>query len=162
MKDFIQNLQFDMPLEPRRAFFEGRTNGICLFKEMTENEQIHYVDFTSFYLWTNKYCEVPTGYWNSYKRSSDRPITQWLLRPHQVYHFTSYLPLSSRSPVLCSRQTNVPLCTTCAENLRQTPCEHSEEERMLSGTWCSIEIHKALQLGYQMIRLVEVRHFPQK
>lgn len=55
-----------------------------------------------------------------------------------------------------------PLCRTCAETLQQTPCEHSEEQRMLSGTWCSIEIDKALDLGYQMIRMVEVWHFSQK
>lgn len=33
---------------------------------------------------------------------------------------------------------------------------------MLSGTWCSIQIHKALQLGYQMIQMVEVWIFSQK
>ena len=32
----------------------------------------------------------------------------------------------------------------------------------LSGTWCSIEIHKALQLGYRMIQMVEVWNFSQK
>ena len=33
---------------------------------------------------------------------------------------------------------------------------------MLSGTWCSIEIHKALQLGHRMIQMVEVCIFSQK
>ena len=33
---------------------------------------------------------------------------------------------------------------------------------MLSGTWCSIQIHKALQLGYRMIQMVEVWIFSQK
>ena len=33
---------------------------------------------------------------------------------------------------------------------------------MLSGTWCSIEIHKAMQLGYRMIQMVEVWNFSQK
>lgn len=55
-----------------------------------------------------------------------------------------------------------PLYRTCAENLQQTPCQHSEEEWMLSSTWCSIQIHKALQLGYQMIQMVEVWIFFQK
>ena len=55
-----------------------------------------------------------------------------------------------------------PLYRTCAENLQQTPCERSEEEWMLSGTWCSIEIHKAFQLGYRMIQMVEVWNFSQK
>ncbi|KAL9977100.1 hypothetical protein ACROYT_G014471 [Oculina patagonica] len=34
MRDFIQNLKFDTPLEPRDAFFGGRTNATCLFKEV--------------------------------------------------------------------------------------------------------------------------------
>ena len=55
-----------------------------------------------------------------------------------------------------------PLCRTCAENLQETPCEHSEEERMLSGTWCSIEIQKVLDVGYQELRMIEVWHFPNK
>lgn len=33
---------------------------------------------------------------------------------------------------------------------------------MLSGTWCSIQIHKALQPGYRMIQMVEVWIFSQK
>ena len=33
---------------------------------------------------------------------------------------------------------------------------------MLSGTWCSIQIHKVLQLGYRMIQMVEVWIFSQK
>ena len=55
-----------------------------------------------------------------------------------------------------------PLYRTCAETLQQTPCQHSEEEWMLSGTWCSIQIHKALQPGYRMIQMVEVWIFSQK
>ena len=54
------------------------------------------------------------------------------------------------------------LCKTCAENLQQSPCEHNEKEHMLSGTWCSIEIEKALDLGYHMVRMIEVWHFPKK
>lgn len=55
-----------------------------------------------------------------------------------------------------------PLCRACAENLQETPCEHSKEEHMLSGTWCSIEIGKALDRGYRVIRMVEVWHFLSK
>ena len=54
-----------------------------------------------------------------------------------------------------------PLCRTCAVNLQETPCEHNEEERM-SGTWCSIEIQKALDIGYRVVRMVEVWHFPRE
>ena len=52
-----------------------------------------------------------------------------------------------------------PLCRTCAENLQQTPCEHSETERTLSGTWLSTEIQKACELSYLVGKLIEVWHF---
>lgn len=39
-------------LDPREAFFGGRTNAITLYYEGTAK----YVDFTSLYPWVNKYC----------------------------------------------------------------------------------------------------------
>ena len=62
MKDFVRNLNLDTPLEPRHGFFGGRTNAVSLYKEVADEEKIHYVDFTSLYPWTNKYCEVPLGH----------------------------------------------------------------------------------------------------
>ena len=45
MKSFVDNLRFDTLLEPRDAFFGGRTNAVCLYREVAEDEKIHYVDF---------------------------------------------------------------------------------------------------------------------
>ena len=42
MKDFISSLKFDTPLEPRHGFFGGRTNAVCLYKEVFKDEKIHY------------------------------------------------------------------------------------------------------------------------
>lgn len=55
-----------------------------------------------------------------------------------------------------------PLCRTCSENLQQEPCDHTEKERALNGTWVSIELMKALQKGYRVLRIDEVWHFPQR
>ena len=62
LTQFIQQLTFDAPLEPRDAFFGGRPNAVCLYKEAAENENIHYVDFTSLYSWTNKCGTYPIGH----------------------------------------------------------------------------------------------------
>ena len=40
-------------------------------------------------------------------------------------------------------------------------CPHSGEERMLQGTWCTPEIHKAIEKGYRLIQIHEVRDFLQ-
>ena len=54
------------------------------------------------------------------------------------------------------------VCRSCAEKLQQTPCEHNEQERTLSGTWPSIEVVKACELGYRVVRLIEVGNFAEK
>ncbi len=53
-----------------------------------------------------------------------------------------------------------PLCKTCADTCHQAPCTHSDNERAIQGTWCSVELEKALEKGYQILRLHEVWHFP--
>jgi hypothetical protein len=54
-----------------------------------------------------------------------------------------------------------PLCRTCAETCNQDyPCQHTHEERALTGTWVSVELFKALDLGYQLLEVYEIYHFP--
>ena len=163
MKAFVQNLKFDTPLEPRHAFFGGRTNAVCLYKEVSEDEKIHYVDFTSLYPWTNKYCAMPIDHPEILTSEAliDRSPCEFfglikcdILPPTFLFH--PVLPYRANGKLM------FPLCKTCVENLQQSPCEHNEKERMLSGTWCSIEIDKALELGYRVVRMIEVWHFPKK
>ena len=51
MKDFFENFQISEPLKPRQAFFGGRTNATCLYREAVDDEKIRYVDFCSLYPW---------------------------------------------------------------------------------------------------------------
>ena len=37
---------------------------------------------------------------------------------------------------------------------------HNETQRAIRGTWCSVELTKALEKGYRILRLHEVWHFP--
>ena len=53
-----------------------------------------------------------------------------------------------------------PLCKTCADTLNKTPCTHSEQERSILGTWCHPELMKAIEKGYQILKIHEVWHFP--
>ena len=50
------------PLNPRAAFYGGRTNANCLYYECKEGEKIRYVDFTSLYPSINKYGSYPIGH----------------------------------------------------------------------------------------------------
>ena len=66
-------------------------------------------------------------------------------------------------PVLPYRTTKLtfPLCRTCADIDQNTPCQHSDEERALTGVWCSPEIHCALDRGYRVLQCYEIWHYPE-
>ena len=53
-----------------------------------------------------------------------------------------------------------PLCKTCTDTLNQNPCTHSEQERAILGTWCHVELMKAIEKGYEILKIHEVWHFP--
>jgi len=42
---------------------------------------------------------------------------------------------------------------------RSAQCSHTDEQRVLTGTWCSPELNKAVELGYQVQYIYEVWHF---
>ena len=54
-----------------------------------------------------------------------------------------------------------PLCKTCTDTLNQNPCTHTEQERAILGTWCHVELMKAIEKGYQILKIHEVWHFPE-
>ena len=67
-------------------------------------------------------------------------------------------------PVLPYRTENklmFPLCKTCADTLNQNPCTHSDEERAILGTWCHVELMKAIEKGYEVLKIHEVWHWEQ-
>ena len=39
-------------------------------------------------------------------------------------------------------------------------CTHSSEQRTLQGTWCTPELVKAVEMGYEVVKIHEVWHFP--
>ena len=70
-------------------------------------------------------------------------------------------------PVLPYRTKNklmAPLCKTCADQAdpsNRNPCTHTDEERAIEGTWAHTEIMKAIEKGYEILRVHEVWHFPE-
>ena len=52
------------------------------------------------------------------------------------------------------------LCRTCADTLQQEPCNHLDVDRALHGTWVTLELQKALEKGYRLLKIDEVWHFP--
>ena len=54
-----------------------------------------------------------------------------------------------------------PLCKTCADTLNQNPCTHTDQERAIRGTWCHVELMKAIEKGYEVLNIHEVWHWEQ-
>ncbi|KAL0147866.1 hypothetical protein M9458_056825 [Cirrhinus mrigala] len=49
-----------------------------------------------------------------------------------------------------------------AEEQQTLPCMHADEERAIHGCWVSIELLKAIEKGYVVVKVDEVWHFPQR
>ena len=70
-----------------------------------------------------------------------------ILPPRGLYH--PVLPYRSNGKL------KFPLCKTCADTENQNPCPCLEEERELTGTWCTPEIQTALRLGYTLKKYIK-------
>ena len=168
MLTWLTNRNPVAPLEPRDAFFGGRTNAVRLHHECrVEGETILYQDVTSLYPWVNKYSCYPTGHPTIITTfADDRDLGDYfgivkltILPPRGLYH-----------PVLPLRQggkLTFPLCRTCVEVQMALPmeertwrCQHSAEQRRLTGTWCTPEVREAVRRGYVVVQIHEVWHFP--
>ena len=142
-----ESISYVTPLEPRDAFYGGRTNASKLY---FEGEAI-YVDYTSLYPDHNKNEQYPLGHpiiitQNFSDVSTYKGLIKLkILPPRKLYH-----PVL---PFKCNGKLMFSLCRTCAQNLQQEPCTHSDEERALIGTWVSLEIDKAIEKGYQVMEI---------
>ena len=79
---------------------------------------------------------------------------------------------TTKNNIKCSNGCVVKGCLECKtarkrakENCRQcfternSACQHTDDERMMTGFWTTIELEKAIEKGYQIIDLYEVWHF---
>ena len=162
---FVQGLDFIEPLKPREAFCGGRTNAVKLYHHITPGQKIHYIDVTSLYPWVNKKSIYPKGHPTILSQPGHTDIHQYfgliqceVLPPRELYH--PVLPYRHDGKLL------FPLCARCAEEEMAKPlldrsyhCPHTDEERTLTSTWCSPELVKAVELGYQVQYIHEVWHF---
>ena len=78
-----------------------------------------------------------------------------ILPPARLFH-----PLL---PARVNGKLVFPLCRTCAEegtkDSKIGDCTHSDEERAMIGTWVSLEIDKALSLGYTILEKYSAWHY---
>ncbi len=51
------------------------------------------------------------------------------------------------------------LCLKCSKQNIQEECSHTPVERQFVGTWSTVEVHKAVEVGYEIKEIYEVWHF---
>ena len=168
VKAFVDQLERVDPLEPRDAFFGGRTGAVSLYAKAEGEEQIHYMDVTSLYPWVNKNMVYPLDHPKIKTRPTLEEFPQYfglakvdILPPPELFH--PVLPMRSGGKL------TFPLCAACVQEQQQEPmlerspiCYHSPAERQLRGTWCTPEINKAIEKGYELIKVHEVWHFEER
>jgi G:T-mismatch repair DNA endonuclease (very short patch repair protein) len=157
VSEFVNSLDIQERLNPRDAFFGGRTNAVKLYKKVCNDEKINYLDFCSLYPSVNKYCVYPLGHpkivINNFTNIQDYfgVAKVKILPPRNLYH--PVLPQRINGKLLFT------LCRTCAEQERQSKCTCDDENRCLTGTWCTPEIIRAIEKGYQIVKIYEIYHF---
>ena len=116
------------------------------------------MDFTSLYPWCNKSTEAVIGHPEIITENFDDISTYFglikctVLPPKGLLH--PVLPYRTKDKLM------FPLCKTCTDTLNQNPCTHTEQERAILGTWCHVELMKAIEKGYKILKIHEVWHFP--
>ena len=168
LQDFLEKFEMVPPLEPRDAFFSGRTGATTLYAKTSEGEDISYQDFTSLYPWVNKYRTYPVRFPEIIYNPTDQNIFHYfgiaqvdIPAPERLF-----LPVL---PVREGGKLTFPLCRSCVREEMAKPllersnmCGHTREQRMLHGTWCTPELQKAVEKGYQIEKIHEVWHFKEE
>ena len=134
-------------INARSAFFGGRTNCISHYHKCTDDSTIHYIDFKSLYPYVLKYRNFPIGHPRVITEHFDLSLRSYfgiikciILPPKDLY-----LPVL---PVRVNKKLVFPLCQTCASEMNQTTCTHTDAERQLTGCWVISEVIEAMECGY--------------
>ena len=165
VKAFVRGLKWMDPLQPRDAFFGGRTGAVALHHQAGPGEKIFYVDVTSLYPWVNKTCEYPLGHPDILTNPTIEEFSEYfglakvtILPPAELFH-----PVL---PMRIGEKLTFPLCAACVKKEQAEPllkrsatCGHSRGERALVGTWCTPEIEEAQKRGYELLEVHEVWNF---
>ena len=126
---------------------------------------IEYADVSRLYPWVNKYMEYPVRFPIIHTNPGDQDIHHYfgiadvdILAPEFLLHHVL--------PYRAGGKLTFPLCAACVKEEQQKPwlertnlCSHTDEERKLRGTWATVELVKAVELGYRILKIHEVFHF---
>lgn len=153
------NLLKIKPLDPRDAFYGGRTGNTAI----NVTGKMGYVDIRSLYPFVCKYGKYPIGHPKVYVGRECAALTGPendiskvegliscdILPPRNLYH-----PVL---PVKCHHKLLFPLCRACCDEMKQEDCDHEDQEqRIFTGSWVVDEVRKAIEFGYKITQVHEI------
>ena len=160
-REFLQNVAIsnNFVLNPRDAFYGGRTGNVVTNVFTRASQKIRYIDVCSLYpfvlktgsfpirhptIYKGQDCLKLTGEnFNNFMENVEGLVRCDILPPSNLFH--PVLPVKMHSRLL------FPLCRICCETQERGECPHRDETlRMLKGTWVSCEIKKAMEMGYKL------------
>ena len=165
LQDMIKDLEWTAPLNPKEALFGGRTGLSSCYHKTVPGERIDYVDYTSLYPWVNKYGTYPLDHPTILKNPEEQNIDRYfgvakvdIIAPEGLFH--PVLPMKIDDKCMFT------LCAACTWQQLDQPwhqrtnlCKHSDEQRKMTGTWCTEELKMAVRKGYRILKIHEVWHW---
>ena len=177
VRDFLNTINIQDPINLRDCYFGGRTNALVLNKKFPEGEKGKYVDFTSLYPDILKYRRFPVGHpqriTSNFQQCLFTPYNgdcfysscegkHWTLPYFGVMQVTVLPPTDLIHPVLplkCNGKLKFPLCYKCACNENEDMCTCLDNDRMFTHTYCTPELEVAINMGYTIIQIHKVLHW---
>jgi hypothetical protein len=141
-----------VPLNIRDSFFGGRTEPIKLWKKCEGNEKIRYLDYTSLY---------PSVQWGEHRPITDDGEAKVLKYP--VGHF---IRITDDFEPLENYFGFVKCHVTPPQDLYMPVLPEKKNGKLMFdlcpriGTWSTVEVLKAIEMGYVVDEIYEVVHFP--
>jgi hypothetical protein len=160
-------------MNPRDGYFGGRTEVFQMNAKSEGDVKIYYYDVVSLYPSVMLMHDYPIGIPNaeisSFRFNSPALLEFW--RTGTVFGMVSCKVIPPRGlwlpllPVRSKKEGKLmfSLCATCLDNplphLENQRCEHNDEERAFTGTWVSVELYRAEQLGYKIVEISDMYHY---
>ena len=156
-------------LKLREALRGGRTNAIRhRIPKVPPGWKLYYVDFTSLYpavnfgingeVWPLGHPDIFIG----------KDMEMGPQDPKDWFGYAKVTVLPPRNlkhPVLgqlINDKLLFHLCTSCATELHQGPCQHTDSQRGLTGTFFTGELQLAMEMGYKITRVHELWNWPKE
>ena len=158
IRQHVKSYALSTPLVARDALYGGRCETFSLHAESSEESVVKYVDVQSLYPYVCKNKHYPIGHPRCLVGPALQEFGTDITKFEGIIKCTVLPPRGLHVPLLPAHVNDklmFVLCKTCAESENQGRCTHSAQQRSLTGTWVSVELQRAVQLGYVILTIFE-------